>query len=188
MPDLLPGAREPAALAERIRAGDPAAEEELVRTFGQRVFLMALVRTRDAESARDLRQDALLAALGALRKGQLREADKLAAFVYGTARNIINNHLRARAQAPASESIDPDTLVAATASDDLEAAERITQVRDAIAGLEPGDRSILRMTLAEGLTPSEIATRLRLTSELVRQRKSRAVRKVIATVKRLSRR
>jgi hypothetical protein len=35
----------------------PAAEEELVRTFGQRVFVMALVRTRDAESARDLRQD-----------------------------------------------------------------------------------------------------------------------------------
>ncbi len=187
MPDFLPDAREPATLAHRIRAGDRAAEEEFVGWFSQRIFVMALVRTRDAEAARDLRQDALIALLDALRKGHLREADKLAAFVYGTARNVINNHLRARAQAPARESIDPDTLVA-TASDGFEAAERLALVREAIARLEPNDRTILRMTLTEGLTPSEIGTRLSFTSELVRQRKSRAIKKVIEAVKRLSRR
>ena len=145
------------------------------------------MRTRDAETARDLRQDALIAALRALRNGELREADKMAAFVYGTARNIINNHLRTRAQAPASESIDPDTLAAA-AFDGLEAAERLALAREAIGRLEPADRGILRMTLAEGLTSAEIGTRLQITSELVRQRKSRALKKVIETVKRLSRR
>ncbi|MDQ3213333.1 MAG: hypothetical protein M3Q85_11715, partial [Acidobacteriota bacterium] len=110
MSDGPPDAREPVTLADRIRAGDPAAEDELVRSFSQRLFVMALVRTREA--ARDLRQDVLIAALDALRKGQLRERDKLEAFVYGTARNVINNHLRARAQEPASESGALDTLVA----------------------------------------------------------------------------
>ena len=186
MPDGPPGAPEPATLADRIRAGDPAAEDELVRSFSQRLFVMALVRTRDAEAARDLRQDVLIAALDALRKGQLRERDKLAPFVYGTARNVINNHLRARAQAPASESGALDTLVA-PGSDDLEGAERLALVRKALARLEPGDRSILTMTLTEGMKPSEIGVRLGLTSELVRQRKSRAVRKVIEAVKKLSR-
>jgi RNA polymerase sigma factor (sigma-70 family) len=187
MPDVLPGSREPATLAERIRAGDPAAEEELVRSFSQRLFVLALVRTRDAEGASDLRQDALLAALDALRKGHLRDSDKLAGFVYGVARNVINNHLRARAQVPRGDSVDPSTLVAATAADPLETAERKSLVRQAIARLEPGERRILKMTLTEGLTPSEIGARLGLTSELVRQRKSRALKKVVETVKRLSR-
>ena len=187
MPDALPGAREPATLADRIRAGDPAAEDELVRSFSQRVFVMALVRTRDAEAARDLRQDAFIAALGSLRKGHLREPDKLAAFVYGTARNVINNHLRARAHAPAHEPIAAETLLA-TDSDGLEAAERLALVRESIARLEPADRKILTMTLTEGLNPSEIGARLRLTAEVVRQRKSRAIKKVIETVKKLSRR
>jgi RNA polymerase sigma-70 factor (ECF subfamily) len=187
MPDVLSDAHERARLGERIRAGDPAAEEELARAFSQPLFVMALVRTRDPEAARDLRQDALIAALHALRRGDLREADKLAAFVYGTARNIINNHLRARAQAPASQSIEPDTLVA-TAFDGVEAAERLALVREALTRLEPEDRGILKMTLVEGLRPAEIGARLGTTSEFVRQRKSRALKKVIETVKRLSRR
>src|SRR5579862_4902891 len=84
------------ALAERTLAGDREAESELVRVFSPRVFALLCARTRDREASRDLLQDVFIALLSALRQGQLREADKLSAFVLGIARNIANSHLRAR--------------------------------------------------------------------------------------------
>ena len=81
-------------LADRIRQGDADAETELVHRFTPRVFAMAVVRTRDPETARELVQDVLMAAIGALRNGKLQDADRLAGFVQGIARNLINNRLR----------------------------------------------------------------------------------------------
>ena len=53
-------------LAERIRRGDASAETELVCKFTQRIFVMAVVRTRDRETARELVQDVLVAVIAAL--------------------------------------------------------------------------------------------------------------------------
>ena len=61
-------------------------------------------------------------------------------------------------------------------------------VRRALGILDPTDRRILLMTLVEGLKPGEIGVRLGLTSEVVRARKSRALKKTIDRVKKLSRR
>jgi len=164
-------------LVERIRQGDESAETELVRGFSQRIFVMSVVRTRDREVARELMQDTLMAVIGALRKGQLQEPDKLAAFVHGTARNLINNHLRREGQKPPLEPVSEDLAHAATV-EQLEAAERARLVHQALDGLAEEDRKILWMTLAEGQKPGEIAAALGLTPEVVRTRKLRASRKV----------
>ena len=166
---------------------DPTAEDQIVRTFGPRINVMALVRTRDPDAAQDLTQSALVQILQALRKGQLRDRQKLPAFVYGTARNVINYYLRARSQTPRSEPLGGDT----GAEDevqllDLERAERLTLVRRAVARLEPGDRRVLMMTLVDGWEPTVIAARLGLSAEVIRQRKSRAIKRVIEVIKDLS--
>jgi RNA polymerase sigma-70 factor, ECF subfamily len=174
-------------LAERIRSRDLSAEEELVRLFSDRVTFLVLARTRDREAARDLTQDVMLAVVLALRDGHLREAERLAAFVYGTARNVINNYLRARSRLPREDPID-GALQLASIPDPLENAERNAMARRALGALDSIDREILSLTLVEGLKPAEIAVRLGLTSEVVRARKSRALKKTIERVKRLSRR
>jgi RNA polymerase sigma-70 factor (ECF subfamily) len=164
-----------AQLAARVRQGETAAEEELVVFFQPRVLMMMRARTRDREAARDLAQETLVAVVVALRAGQLREAERLAAFVHGTARNVVNNFFRSRG--PQAVPIAPEHAVA-DPTDTLETAERTDHVRSALARLEPTDRRILLLTLLEGLKPGEIAERLGLGSEVVRARKSRAVRKV----------
>jgi RNA polymerase sigma-70 factor, ECF subfamily len=88
--------RQQSTLAERVRCCDSSAEEELVGHFSDKVRYLVLSRTRDPEAARDLTQDVLLAVVDALRNGHLRDPERLAAFVYGTARNLINNYLRTR--------------------------------------------------------------------------------------------
>jgi DNA-directed RNA polymerase specialized sigma24 family protein len=87
-----------AALFERIRLGDAAAEGELVESFGGRVYAMAVARTSDRRASRDLVQDVLWAVIQALRGGHLRAPDKPAAFVSGTARSLINNYCPTRAR------------------------------------------------------------------------------------------
>jgi RNA polymerase sigma factor (sigma-70 family) len=165
------------SLAERIRQGDASAETELVHEFTHRIFVMGLVRTHDPEAARELVQDALVAVIGALRKGQLQDADKLAAFVYGTTRNLINNQFRTESQKPRLEPLSAD-LAQASFAEQLEEAERTRLVHQALEHLGQDDRKILLMTLVEGRKPGEIAAALGLKSEVVRTRKLRAVKKV----------
>lgn len=164
-------------LVERIRQGDASAETELVHEFAHRIFVMGVVRTHDREAARELVQDVLMAVIGALRKGQLQDADKLAAFVHGTARNLINNQLRTESQRPPREPLSED-LAQPSLVEQLEDAERVRLVHQALERLGPEDRKILWMTLVEGHKPGEIAAALGLTSEVVRTRKLRAVKKV----------
>ena len=170
-----------AALFERIRLGDAKAEDELVESFGGKVYAMAVARTRDREASRDLVQDVLWAVIQALRGGHLRAPDKLAAFVSGTARNLINNYCRTRRREPPDTAVPsaPSTTDAEHAFDDR---HRAGVVRAAVRGLESTDRRILALTLVDGLTAVEIATRLHLNPDAVRQRKSRAVKKIMALI------
>jgi RNA polymerase sigma factor (sigma-70 family) len=170
-------AGELARLAERIRQGDASAETELVHEFAHRIFVMGVVRTRDREAARELVQDVLMAVIGALRKGQLNDPDKLAAFVHGTARNLINNQLRSESQRPPLEPL-PEDLAQDNLVERLEDAERVRLVHQAMERLGLEDRKILLMTLVQGHKPGEIAAALGLTSEVVRTRKLRALKKV----------
>jgi RNA polymerase sigma-70 factor (ECF subfamily) len=187
MPGVLLTPEEQSLLAERVRSREPSAEEELVRLFAGRVSVLAFARTRDRELARDLTQDVMLAVVLALRNGHLREAERLAAFVYGTARNVINNYLRTRSRVPRIDPLDGELEAAATRFDQVEKSERVGLVRRALDSLDSTDRQILLLTLTEGLKPGEIAARLGLTSEVVRTRKSRALRKTVERIKGLSR-
>ena len=177
---------EPRSLAERIRHGDPSAEDDLVRLYSARVLVMLIARTRDREAARDLCQDVMIALLSALRQGQLRDTERLSAFVHGIARNTANNYARTRFKRPALTEL-PETLAAACADDPAESAERRQFVSRALASVRSTDRRILFLTLVDGLKPAEIATRLGLDGDVVRTRKSRALRKVIEYVRGLSR-
>jgi RNA polymerase sigma factor (sigma-70 family) len=183
-----PTADEQRTLANRIRGGDSSAEEELVRTFRDRIACLVRLRTHDLCVAQDLTQDALLAVVVALRAGHLREPNHLAAFVYGTARNLVNNYLRTRSRLPREDPLDDGYHLACVDDHPLEETDRSTLVRRALVSLDSTDRRILLLTLVNGLKPGEIAAQLGLTSEVVRGRKCRALKKMIDRVKKLSRR
>ena len=173
-------------LVERILTGDGKAEEELVRYFSPRVFAMLLARTRDRDAAQDLLQDVLIAVLRSVRGGGLRDAERLVPFVYGTARNLVNNYFRDKVQAPKTESLSDD-CADVIRQDMLEVDERERMVRQALVMMDETDRRIVLMTMVDGSKPGDIAGRLGLTSEVVRQRKSRAIKKIAEIVKGLSR-
>jgi RNA polymerase sigma-70 factor (ECF subfamily) len=131
-----------------------------------------------------------MAVISALRDGHVEDIEKLPAFVHGTARNLINNYLRTRRRRRIEVPLPPEIDVASFDNqfDQLDRSERLSAVNRALRQLDSTDRKILLLTLVEGSKPGEIAQQLRLTSEVVRTRKLRALRKITEIVKRMSRR
>lgn len=171
------------AMVDRVARGDLAAEAALAEHLAPRLRVMMRAKTRDAELSRDLTQDAVIAVLQALRRGQLRDPERLIAFVHGVARNVANNHLRGRRGDAGHE---PLSEALAQPVDEIDAHERRDLVARGLAGVSESDREILDLILVEGLKPGEIAARLGLAPEVVRTRKSRALRRVLAELDRLA--
>jgi RNA polymerase sigma-70 factor (ECF subfamily) len=142
---------------------------------------MLRARLRQADAIHDLAQDTLVAVILAVRKGQVREPDRLPGFVQGVARNLANNHLRGvtrRAEAPFDAALEA-TLAA---RDDRDEDDRRAAVARGLEAIAPADREVLQLTLVEGLAPRDIAHRLNLSSDVVRTRKSRALMRLRAAL------
>jgi len=170
-------AEEQASLVARIRDGREDAEARLVELFSRPVRLMVRVRGRSLEDE-DVTQEVLMTAITAVRRGQLREAERLGAFVAGIARNVINNRLRG-ARGPAFEPLTGhEDAVVADLRHEMAVRERLEMVRQALGALASQDRRILQMSLIDGLRASQIAEELGVTEETVRARKSRALRRL----------
>ena len=166
-----------ASLAARILRGDRAAENQLILTWSGRVFAQVMVRLRDREAARELVDDVLMATVAALRVGTVRDTSHLGAFIHGTTLNLVHNHVRSRSRIPQG----PDSTDALTTPDLAGSCERDSDLRAlerCIARLPLQDRAVLLLTLTEGLKPGEVAARLGLSVDLVRQHKSRALKRL----------
>jgi RNA polymerase sigma-70 factor, ECF subfamily len=175
----------PPGLPDRILEGNRTAESDLFLFFQPRVYEFVMSRTGDKDLAQELGQDVLMAVIRALRQGKLRQQESLKSYVYGVARNLLNDQLRTRARQKVDQMPpDFDLPQPGPRYEDLE-RQRLT--RKAIGELESTDRRILLMILVDGLKAREIAPRIGLSADGVRQRKSRALKKLSALLSPLSR-
>lgn len=161
----------------RIQSGDASAENEFASAFKRQVFVVLLGRISDQETCRELTQDVLLAVLQAIRDGKIREPEKLPGFMHGVVRNIANNHLRRKTEAPVWIELD-ETALWVDAEEEAEMADRKRLLNEALMQLEPDDRRILALSIVEGRSAPEVAAALGLSPDAIRQRKSRALRRV----------
>lgn len=85
---------EAARLVRRIRAGEGAAEAELVERFRRGLVLVLRRRSGDPALAEDLAQETLALVLEKVRSGGVKQPERLAGFVHGTARHLLLAHRR----------------------------------------------------------------------------------------------
>jgi RNA polymerase sigma-70 factor, ECF subfamily len=85
-------------LVSRIRAGDHQAEAELIECY--KLVVMSIIRREvgDATLADDLYQESFCIILEKVRRGDVREAEKLSGFVCGVARNQVIRHFQRTAR------------------------------------------------------------------------------------------
>lgn len=144
---------DPAELARRIAAGDRGAESDLVAHFGRGVRVLLRHLTQDGARADDLFQETFRRAIEKIRAAEVREPERLAAFLAGLARNLAIADFRRQRAHPATE-LDAVPEPEAPAPDPLAATLRRDEarlVRRLLARLEPErDRQVLfRFYLAE---------------------------------------
>jgi RNA polymerase sigma factor (sigma-70 family) len=176
---------ESARLVQGIAAGDHEAERQFAVRYMPPVRAMLMARVRDADLAGDLKQDVMIEALCALRKGQIQDPEKLTQFVLGIARNCMNNYFRSSRRVTSVELPEdiPDLKNGAFHREEMDQENSALR---AIESLDKLDRAILQMTLVDGLKPGVIATQLQINPDVVRQRKLRATRRVIDFLRRES--
>ncbi len=167
-------------LGVRIRNGDSAAEEELVKHFQKQIYTTILVRTRNPDIAQDLAQETLSQTIWALREDRLNHHDRLPGYIHAIAVNLVNHYFRTNSISRPCI-LDPGSP--STALEHLADLEKAALVRNALDRLKPSDAHILRLTLVEGLTPLQIARHLDLKPDVVRKRKSRALKRIRTMIK-----
>jgi len=119
-------------LAQRIGAGDRAAETQLVERYARGLLYLLKRRTRNAELALDLRQETFRIAIEKLRAREIAEAERVGAFLRGIAVNLAIADARKTARRATTADSDAVELVAdpgegpenAVASDQARAAVR----------------------------------------------------------------
>lgn len=169
-------AGEQADLVASVQAGDRDAEARLAALFSPAIRAMARNRSRGAADPNDVCQDVLIAVITALRRGQLRDTERLAAFIAGVARNVISNELRVRRARPAQPLAEADAV--ADLRDEMARRDRARMLRAALDEVSDADKEVLVLSLVHGLKSGEVATRLGLDDQVVRARKSRALRRL----------
>jgi RNA polymerase sigma-70 factor (ECF subfamily) len=129
---------------------------------------------RDAALADDLLQHTFLRL--AERGPELRSDSNLKAWLFTVARNAFYDHARGEitGDAAALEEVFAP-------SPQLEAQLLLRDVEQALRELHPQDRELLLM-IAEGFTPSELATVQRIDAAAVRQRLTRARSRLLAAL------
>jgi RNA polymerase sigma-70 factor (ECF subfamily) len=182
-PDVPPQDHE---IARRIRAGDRAAEEELVTRFEPGLLAIARIRA-GRQAAGDLVQETLTIALPSLRKGAWTGEGALAAYLAAILRRQIQKAWGAK---PAST--DPVVLenVPAAGTEALASAERDEQhvrIRHALDRLDASHREVILRHYLDEQSVEAIARELGVPRGTVLSRLHYARRKLAKTLNRLER-
>jgi RNA polymerase sigma-70 factor (ECF subfamily) len=164
---------------------DPADAElsQQLRELGPVLYRFALRATRDPELARDLSQEALLAAVA--QGGTFAGRSSLRTWVIGILSHKVIDHFRRRSARPEEEADDPDLLKAPSAQD----VERVVAARQELAAVDRAlkalpelERMALLMVDVEGLEREDCcrvlgvsATHLRVLLHRARNRLRRKI-------------
>ncbi len=174
-----------AALLDRLRAGDDAAYEELVRTYGGRLLAVARRFLRNEEEARDAVQDAFLSAFRNM-EGFAGQA-KLSTWLHRIVVNASLMKLRTRRRKPETPIDDllpgfledghlerPASEWRSPGQDEAERNDLRRLVLDKIQELPEGYRNVLMLRDIEDLDTEETAAQMGLSAGAVKTRLHRA--------------
>ena len=171
--DLI-GPLEDAELVRRIRAGETALFELVMRRYNQRLFRVLRALLRDETEAEDVLQDAYVRAYAHL--GQLEQPERLASWLTHIAVHEAKARLRRRNRFVEAKE-GPLRAVPSPSSDpEQEALGKQLQgvLISAIDELPVGYRTVFVLREVEGMSTAEVGDSLGLSDQAVKMRLHRA--------------
>ncbi len=134
-------------LVDRIRAGEREGEVDLVRRFGRGISMLLRRLVADPHRQEDLYQETLRLLIEKVRRGEIREPEKLGGFAAAMARNLVRDQGRRYARRktdPAGDTLEPLPDPGLGPLGQLLRSEKVGFVREVLADLPTArDRELL---------------------------------------------
>lgn len=134
----------------RLQKGDGDTQDHFVKYFTTILRIKLRNRTLAADVVKDVQQETLLRVLVAVRVNEVRQPERLGAFVNSTCNNVLKEHYRILVK---NQCTDLEGVDVADASADLEgnmiAHEKVKTVRAVLAKLPDKDNKVLKALLQE---------------------------------------
>ena len=179
-----------AELVQKAQAGQADAFGLLVERHQDYVYSSVCYLIGGGHDAEDIAQDVFVSAYRALRGFEGRA--RFTTWLYGIMLNSVRNYWRRQKRVtvlsvdPAEEDGNPGPQIAAKQDGPAEMsvrAERVSVVRDAIAGLDESLREIVVLRDIQGLSYEELADALELPDGTVKSRLYRARQQLMQRLK-----
>lgn len=157
--------------------------QELFREYEHRLYVFIMKILRSDATAKDIIQDVFLKLW--IIRSKLPEIENINAFLYRLTENRVYDHLRATATRQEYRQALWNQLQRANSGDEeiLEKKEFHSIIRDAIRHLPPQRRTVYLLNKDEGLKQKEIARKLQLSPNTVRNHLAEAIRQIGTYVK-----
>jgi len=162
-------------LVSALSSGQPGAPEELLSTYGDRAYRLALRITRNTADAEEVAQDAFCAIVRKI--DAFRRQSAFSSWLYRIVANAAYNKLRERPGRRREVSLDDSGSTSAYSGDEDDAAvqnELRAVLQGAIHGLPPAYRAVFVLRDVDGLSNVEISEALGLSIANVKSRVHRA--------------
>jgi RNA polymerase sigma-70 factor, ECF subfamily len=160
-----------AAATERAREGDEDALRLLYLLYADNVFGYVLSIVRDEHDAEDITSEVFSRLSRALTHYRV-SATPFSAWLLRVARNAALDHLRAQRSVPQAEVRAPGKVP------ELQAHERLDDLRAALEALPFDQRQVMVLRLVAGLSPGEVAERIGRSVDAVHALQHRARRRL----------
>lgn len=159
-------------LARQVIAGGGGTlpEAELCRRFGRRVRLYGRSRLHDDDAADELVQRVLLLVLRKLRGGEVREPQRIASFVLGTARMVALEMRR-----PREQPMELDEELPCPRADLVPDVLELARLGECLKALPERDRSVVALSFFEDQSAADVGGALNMRPDHVRVARHRAV-------------
>lgn len=163
-------------ILERIAAGDQAAVQDCLDTYGAMIWSLARRYLGNAADAEDAVQDIFIAIWSSAGKYDQAISGEVT-FIGTIARRRLIDQIRKKSRRPATESLDSENASQShpPAPGCLEKSTEIAQVTAALESMRPDYREVLSMSLYEGYSHYEIADRLKIPLGTVKSRARRGL-------------
>ena len=157
-------------LFEGIRRGSERHFDALYDRYFRRVYGFVYVRVRDRADAEELTQESFIAVFRSI-AGYSGRSTPLA-WIYGIAKNTVNNHLRrARSQSARLEAAGSDTAAgewSGTPADDFEMHELLRRMDERLRSVTGWQVEVFWMRHVDDLSIEQIARRMDRSSDAIR--------------------
>ena len=174
-------------IADAIRAGDETAFTELYERYFDRVYHFAYARLRHHADAEEVAQETFVAVFRSIEAFVGRSA--LLSWIYGIAKNTVNNHLRRnRAQEQRIERAEPELVRNAHNFDACSPEDHVSYRRCADAALKSLESvsdwqaEVFALRHFENMPIQDIADRMSRSNDAIRSSLFRVKRLIVEAV------